>query len=943
MNAGANTKSVLKYSLLPGIFPRFNALFGTGFSYFAYLMAQIYNIPGLLPNTHPYLNARNIGRFGIRHVVAAAAQNLEFKREKADQIALFFMMIIGLGLLVLQLIGLAFALISPDAFAGPLDTYFGVNPASDRSQDIAFILMDRVFGVPGIFESCVTTADQCYRLTPEFDYDTSSPMTLPQAPWPFHLALHQLFRFYNMGLLVIAMFIILYYVIVVTAETAQTGTPFGKRFNSVWAPIRLVVAIGLLVPLSSGLSSAQYIVLYAAKLGSNMATNGWIVFNQEIARAQANMLGSGENVGTPNAPDLRELVTFVTLAKACQKIEDEYMSAPQLVNDNGDGTSCVSNPGKRPVKPYLVGSPRSTPNYREFTSTPYSEALEFYNNGDILVRFGYRNQCRHANKSGYVNGVCGDLIFPTKALTEPGATTVQTGYFELVKEMWSDDRIANIANYYVGVYASDIADGGAGSGAYPEEPPKLEELNDIIVSYMGGTEGNEANANLRYIIDAGVEAASNPANWDIPAQLLQRGWGGAGIWYNRIAQINGALVGASRALPDPSHYPLVMEEVALLNRQTQESVTGESLYNPSLVYASGENRQAGDVEAGRAYYHLHNDLSTGLNSLGEEVQSITGNPLTDAINFLLGTEGLFNMTKPENKDVHPLAQLAALGKGLVESAVFMLGAGTLGGVVCMGGSDLGCSGMGLAYGIAGLGLTVGFVLFYVVPFLPFVYFFFAVGGWVKGIFEAMVGAPLWALGHLRIDGNGLPGEGAMNGYYLIFEVFIRPLLIVFGFLAGVLIFGAMAAVLNEIWGTVVENVSGNSADDTVEREGLDYYLDIARGAVDQLFFTILYAIIMYMMALSSFKLIDLIPNNILRWMGSSASSFGDTQQNVAESLTQYAAIGGGMVFQQGLGGIQGGFQGARSAQQAKANLEQQQATQAAIERATGGGGGQTGG
>ncbi len=454
MSAGANTKSFLKYSLMPGLFPRFNNLFGTGFSYFAYLMAQIYNIPGLLPDTHPYLNTANIGRFGIRHVVAAAAGNLEFKREKSDQIALFFVMIIGLGLLCFQLIGLAFALISPDAFAGPLNTYFGVNSASNASQDIAFVLMDRVFGVPGIFDSCVTLQNvDCYRLTPEFDYDTSNPMNVPVAPWPFHLALHQLFRFYNMGLLVIAMFIILYYVIVVTAETAQTGTPFGKRFNSVWAPIRLVVAIGLLVPLSSGLSSSQYIVLYAAKLGSNMATNGWIVFNQEIARAQAGLLGAGNNVGTPNIPDLRELVTAVTLAKTCQKIEDTYMlgtgAGAQLVEDNGGGQECVRQPGKRPIKPYLVGSPRDTPNYKEYLNSTYDDALKFYHNGDILVRFGYRNTCENQNKSGHVNGVCGDLIFPTKALTEPGATTVQTGYYELVKEMWGKDaQIDNIATYY---------------------------------------------------------------------------------------------------------------------------------------------------------------------------------------------------------------------------------------------------------------------------------------------------------------------------------------------------------------------------------------------------------------------------------------------------------------------------------------------------------------
>jgi conjugal transfer/type IV secretion protein DotA/TraY len=67
-----------------------------------------------------------------------------------------------------------------------------------------------------------------------------------------------------------------YFAIVVVAETAQTGTPFGKRFNSLWAPLRLVMAFGLLIPISYGLNSGQYIVLYAAKYGANFATNGWI-------------------------------------------------------------------------------------------------------------------------------------------------------------------------------------------------------------------------------------------------------------------------------------------------------------------------------------------------------------------------------------------------------------------------------------------------------------------------------------------------------------------------------------------------------------------------------------------------------------------------------------------------------------------------------------------
>ena len=54
--------------------------------------------------------------------------------------------------------------------------------------------------------------------------------------------------------------------------------------------------------------------------------------------------------------------------------------------------------------------------------------------------------------------------------------------------------------------------------------------------------------------------------------------------------------------------------------------------------------------------------------------------------------------------------------------------------------------------------------------MPFIYFFFALAGWIKSIFEAVVAMPLRALAHLRIDGEGLPGPGATNGYFLLLEI-----------------------------------------------------------------------------------------------------------------------------------------------------------------------------
>ncbi|MBL4589836.1 MAG: hypothetical protein JKY11_07160 [Alphaproteobacteria bacterium] len=484
--------------------------------------------------------------------------------------------------------------------ATPFSAYFGVNNpvvgplsvATRESQDIAFILLDRVFGVQGIFNSCVTTAIPCYGLTPQLAFDVASPAAVPLAPWPFHLALHAMFSFYSTGLLIIGILIVIYYAIAITVETAQTGTPFGKRFNSVWAPLRLVVAIGLLVPLGSGLNSAQYIVLYSAKMGSNLATNGWLTFNNALGAAIAGngLIDSGEMIGTPNAPDAKELITFMILAKSCAIIEDAAMQQlgkmPPLITVQPGGTFATGTqaplaPYKRnAIKPWLVKSIGAPNNVSYATShaagsgsldTSHADALTFYSNGDILIRFGELNPTRYQKEKGGVYPSCGELILKNSALYEPGAVAVQRGYYELVQRMWADPTIQQIAHHFALQKFPNIpvtliagptpmmgaAPGDGGGPVYksqwtvpaPIPPTPNASTFTTLVNFYMGLYPVPPNNSIRGIIREAVVTQVGSTDYDLPDQLLSRGWGGAGIWYNRIAQMNGAMVGASRNLP----------------------------------------------------------------------------------------------------------------------------------------------------------------------------------------------------------------------------------------------------------------------------------------------------------------------------------------------------------------------------------------------------------
>jgi conjugal transfer/type IV secretion protein DotA/TraY len=267
-----------------------------------------------------------------------------------------------------------------------------------------------------------------------------------------------------------------------------------------------------------------------------------------------------------------------------------------------------------------------------------------------------------------------------------------------------------------------------------------------------------------------------------------------------------------------------------------------------------------------------------------------------------------------NRDTHPLAKLVALGRALIEATAIQLAGRAIAGLPAMFGNTTWgpiAKSLGQVLSqITMLTFAIGAVLYYIVPFMPFVYFFYAASAWVKAVFEAMVGMPLWALSFVRIDGDGLPGKSGMNGFYLLLDILIRPVLIVFGLIASISIFAAQVNVLGEIWYLVESNVGGGDTVNTLAVPGETRFLGYTRDAIDGFCYTIIYTIIVYMLGMASFKLIDLIPGKILRWMGASVSTIG-VDGDAGKELTQtgevliqsgYAAVNKGIfaMFSRGM-------------------------------------------
>jgi conjugal transfer/type IV secretion protein DotA/TraY len=869
---------VARYILLPQIFPRIKKLFTSGLGSLPYFIIVFFNTVRIIPNKHPYLLAANHKKYSLFQALGAAADNITFNRKNIDKIAIFGLVLTGIVMMILQIILFIMAMFAAPAYAagtGPT-TISGFFKNDNPETDIAFRLLDLVFGLPGIYNTSVATT-------------------------PFHTGLHALFEFYSFGMLIIGTLIIIYLAVCVVLETAESGVPFGQRFNKAWVPIRIVLFFGLLLPTPNGINLAQYLVLNAAKLGSNVATNAWLTFDKTLNQPY---LGTPDQlIAKPNLPDLDSFAGFMAIARTCSFAEGRV---------NG-----------RDIRPYVVSGPNDADAIDMSSATPaFTDMVKKAQGGTISVKFGEKDANLYKGQSGAVFPYCGELAMPVLDQNEPGAAIMQQAYIEMIGCLW-----AGRAGSAIGCSQPSFSDMGRDftKKYIPRDPPEPFPNMD---PYIGDTQKMQIliqlNTDFTNALDNAVNAQVSGSDWT-NAAALPLGWGGAGIWFNKIAEQNGAMTSAVMAVPQIRKMPDVMEEIRRLKLKKSSDVPFAESYTPllpgdDLIDITPEQQEISRaLDKVMTYWGSEEAIAWFKDQPATNKTDLTGNIIIDTINVMMGTRGLFDMCK--NNNVHPLAKLSALGRGLVEHSIrsfgIAAGVGVGAGVMAIleqqNISGILKSATSFFVTFGAIGLILGFLLFYVLPFLPFIYFFFAIMTWVKGIFEAMVGMPLWALAHLRIDGEGMPGDAAESGYFYILEIFLRPICILIGFLGGILIFGAMVKVLNEIFYLALSNLAGHSTtlgtgcfqppaaagatSTPTGSGGLDESL-FKRGVVDEFFYTVMYTIIVYLTALPCFKLVDAIPDNIMRWLGTGISSFGSQDGDPAEGVMSYVSAGAGTIGKQ---------------------------------------------
>lgn len=865
------TSSSLRFmfapQLLSGVWsPRF--IWAT----FVQMLAQFLATANLIPATHRSLRPLSPKDARMGEVLAIAYNSVRSPGTRADQWAVFLAVSGLMGLIVLQFCYMSFSLIIGTAHAGgfmslPFAVPFAAIACSIAGPSSSY------FDAP-----CPTDMAQNWIdvLLLGASYDVSMP-----AFWfsgqivslPLTLGMAAMFKTYSYAMLVLAGFLVMYHLLAVIAGTAHEGRMGGKVMNQVWAPIRLIMAIGMLVPIgTNGLNSGQYMTVQAAKWGSGLASNVWVNFATAFG-ATSSVMNMGKFIIAPPIPEVTPVVEQALNILVCKHVfEDVFApsvpSASVAINDSGWH---VMTGGATKVRTW---------DYKEGS------------NNEVVAICG---KMQMANSAYVASGSGVDFLGTSDwySMAIPARAVLLNAHETAINMMLSGSALNTLAT------------------AIAKEADKAN--TGLVVQDSDVKLFNDAVADYRTEVKNGLVAsivASGLGGLDMSADAMARGWVSAGVWFNSISRTSGMLMDYISEMPtvEPNFDTSVIgvKDAALRAYGAQKiayRVVHEDLVpvSSTLGFALSEPKAL----IGSATSAGTSTLDMYLRNLAVQFKDVLGTTTNSSDDFtggMLGAVASFVAPLALNT-ANPLAELSAVGNRLIKMALdaaqqleqcqrtaqaasmALYGVGQKEGgnssQLSQIKSNGACSYTGTGQ-LAGASLLInasiasiisaGVTLAFVLPLLPFIRFTFGILTWIMSMFEAVIAIPVVALAHIKMDGEGLAGPMARNAYMLVLQVFLRPVLMIFGLVLALVLFNVMIVILNEFYAGAARSVEsgGNMS-------------SIAMCA-----YTIIYGLLAYGLANASFKAIDLIPSQCLQWIGASGTQSIDGAHFVQGGMGQAA-------------------------------------------------------
>lgn len=637
---------------------------------------------------------------------------------------------------------------------------------------------------------------------------------------------------FNAAMLLLAGILVAYTLVAGTMSTAHDGEMLGKRWSSMWIPIRTSVGAAMIFPLSSGFCAIQYIVMWIAMQGIGFADKMVSAFmNQQYDETGSSF------VPPSNYQARRQLLEKWLVAATCEKA----IGIQEAIARQG-----------RAAAIYLINPAAGATAAIGPENAPVMDGTQYW----------------------YGAGMCGNI-----SIFNSGNETfaMDDNFMSFDMEMFSDQMYqSNVSQMgsikgKIETLATKIAEGSTDHETMKRE---VAVNLDEMAKTWDKTMKDQAIALYKGQMQTNGERYKN--------SVIRDGWLTFGGWYMEMARTQD---GIARAL---SNVPSVSSNAYERVQQAEKDGIWGALFKNN--YFSKDAQSAIKLAHEFATYTT---VGAGGNALNAIEPS---NVSAYLVKWFITPD--YKSMFDDNQDFgqNPVLMAQNLGRNMV-------GWGTGGYVAGMaailffdreivGTSTFKLSVLGpMLTAVAGTILVTGAFLSVYPPMLPYILWIGAILGWVIFLVEAIIAAPLWAVAQIAPDGDGVVGKGG-QGYMLVLSLFMRPALMVLGFISAVIVMKPMGYLINSTFLGAFLNAASPS-----------WY-----GVITAIMGCILYATLMVSVINRVFALIHVIPDKILRWMGGGGDSdLGSAAQGVEGTAMQKLVTGAGAartLAESGVGGAE---------------------------------------
>ncbi|MHA4870039.1 DotA/TraY family protein [Duganella sp. PWIR1] len=151
--------------------------------------------------------------------------------------------------------------------------------------------------------------------------------------------LEQAIGIFNAGALTLGGLLAAYTLVAGTMQTAHDGEVLGRQWSSLWLPIRTILGVGLVVPVSGGYCVAQLLVGFLISQSVGLADNVWNTYLAAYTTPQGLAPKS-------RLPNVTALALSILQSEVCMSAYNELMKDATAIS-NGDMAATAMGPGAR--------------------------------------------------------------------------------------------------------------------------------------------------------------------------------------------------------------------------------------------------------------------------------------------------------------------------------------------------------------------------------------------------------------------------------------------------------------------------------------------------------------------------------------------------------------------------------------------------------------------